>query len=284
MKSVIFFGTPNLAVPFLDALQSASNFDIVGVVTQPDKPVGRKQILRPSPVKVRAQELGLPVLELKNLKSDRANSKLKTLNSQLFVVVAYGKIIPESILELAPAFNVHPSLLPKYRGPSPMQSAILNGDSKTGISIMLLDQGMDSGPILAQQEIELLDHETAQTLEQKVSKLGPKLLLDALDQYLAGQIKPKVQDDSKMTICSMLERNDGQITWNESLKEIDQKIRAFDPWPGTYFELEGTDRRESVIRVKILKARLDQSGLNLLEVQPAGKKPMTIDQFLNGYL
>jgi len=284
MKSVIFFGTPNLAVPFLDALQSASNFDIVGVVTQPDKPVGRKQILRPSPVKVRAQELGLPVLELKNLKSDRANSKLKTLNSQLFVVVAYGKIIPESILELAPAFNVHPSLLPKYRGPSPMQSAILNGDSKTGISIMLLDQGMDSGPILVQQEIELLDHETAHTLEQKVSKLGPKLLLDALDQYLAGQIKPKVQDDSKMTICSMLERNDGQITWNESLKEIDQKIRAFDPWPGTYFELEGTDRRESVIRVKILKARLDQSGLNLLEVQPAGKKPMTIDQFLNGYL
>ncbi|MFH1142705.1 MAG: methionyl-tRNA formyltransferase, partial [Candidatus Uhrbacteria bacterium] len=158
MTSVVFFGTPDFSIPFLDALHSASNFDIVGVVTQPDKPVGRKQVLTPSPVKVRALELELPVLELKNLKSDRANSKLKTLNpaepglatpgSQLFVVVAYGKIIPASILELAPAINVHPSLLPKYRGPSPMQSAILNGDAKTGISIMLLNQGMDSGPIL----------------------------------------------------------------------------------------------------------------------------------------
>jgi len=277
MTRVVFFGTPDIAVPFLDALNTASNFDIVGVVTQPDKPVGRKQVLTPSPVKVRAEELGLNVLELKNLKSDRANSKLKTLNPQLFVVFAYGKIIPQSVLDLAPTLNVHPSLLPKYRGPSPMQSAILNGETETGISIMLLDAGMDSGPILSQEKLKLTDYETAETLEQRVCDVGPKLLLNAIQGYLDDAIKPVAQDDSQATTCHMLERADAEITLNETLQEIDRKIRAFTPWPGTYFEHDEK-------RVKILKARLDESGLNLLEVQPAGKKPMSIDQFINGYL
>ncbi|MFH1142277.1 MAG: methionyl-tRNA formyltransferase, partial [Candidatus Uhrbacteria bacterium] len=193
-----------------------------------------------------------------------------------------------------PAINVHPSLLPKYRGPSPMQSAILNGDAKTGISIMLLNQGMDSGPILAQQEIALSDQESTQTLEAKVCQLGPKLLLDTIDQFLNNKIKPIPQNEAEATVCTMLERSDAEITWNESLEEIDRKIRAFDPWPGTYFELAGNNRRlsaetlvkagKSVIRIKIIKACLDKTGLNLLEVQPAGKKPMSIDQFINGYL
>jgi methionyl-tRNA formyltransferase len=277
MKRVVFFGTPNLALPFLDALHKASNFDLVAVVTQPDKPVGRKQVLTPTPVKVRAQELDLNVLELKNLKSKKANSKLTDLKADLFVVVAYGKIIPGSVLDLAPSINVHPSLLPKYRGPSPMQSAILNGDSLTGISIMLLDEGMDSGPVLAQEEIKLSDHETAVTLENKVCQIGPELLLNTIEGYLADQIKPAVQDNSEAIVCTMLERSDAEITLNETCEEIDRKIRAFDPWPGTYFELDSK-------RIKIIRARLDQSGLNILEVQPAGKKPMEISSFINGYL
>ena len=277
MKRVVFFGTPNLALPFLDALHKASNFDLVAVVTQPDKPVGRKQVLTPTPVKVRAQELDLNVLELKNLKSKKANSKLTDLKADLFVVVAYGKIIPGSVLDLAPSINVHPSLLPKYRGPSPMQSAILNGDSLTGISIMLLDEGMDSGPVLAQEEIKLSDHETAVTLENKVCQIGPELLLNTIEGYLADQIKHAVQDNSEAIVCTMLERSDAEITLNETCEEIDRKIRAFDPWPGTYFELDSK-------RIKIIRARLDQSGLNILEVQPAGKKPMEISSFINGYL
>ena len=277
MKRIVFFGTPDLALPFLDALHKASNFDLVAVVTQPDKPVGRKQVLTPSPVKVRAEGLGLPVLELKNLKSEKARYKVQGTRPDLFVVIAYGKIIPQSVLDLAPAINVHPSLLPKYRGPSPMQSAILNGESETGISIMLLDQGMDSGPVLAQQEIKLSDHETAVTLEEKVCQVGPELLLNTMDSYLAGQTKPVAQNGSEATVCTMLEKSDAEITLNETCEEMDRKIRAFDPWPGTYFEMDSR-------RIKIIKALLDETGLNLLEVQPAGKKRMDINSFINGYL
>ncbi len=283
MKRVVFFGTPELAVPFLDALHAASDFEIVGVITQPDKPVGRKQELTPSPVKLRVDDLGLNLLQPKTLKHEIPTSKIKALEADLFVVVAYGKIIPKNILDLAPAINVHPSLLPKYRGPSPMPAAILNGDPITGISIMLLDEGMDSGPVLAQEEIVLEARETAKTLEQKVMELGPQLLLNTMQRYINEEVEPQPQDESQVSICSMLTRDNGEITWNESLKEIDQKIRALTPWPGTYFNWVGSDARKGVIRVKIIKSRLDESGLNLLEVQPAGKKPMSIDQFLNGY-
>ena len=158
-----------------------------------------------------------------------------------------------------------------------MQSAILNGESETGISIMLLDQGMDSGPVLAQQEIKLSDHETAVTLEEKVCQVGPELLLNTMDSYLAGQTKPVAQNGSEATVCTMLEKSDAEITLNETCEEMDRKIRAFDPWPGTYFEMDSR-------RIKIIKALLDETGLNLLEVQPAGKKRMDINSFINGYL
>ncbi len=341
MTKVVFFGSPELAVPFLDALDMASDFEIVAVVTQPDKPVGRKQKLEPTPVKVRARELGLPILELKNLKSERANSKLKTLNPELFVVVAYGKIIPKEILDIAPTINAHPSMLPKYRGPSPIQSAILAGDSATGISIMILDTEMDHGPVLAQKPITIESTDTARTLEQKIIKVGAPLLVNVAREFIKGNIKPIPQDDRAATYCKILTRDDGRIDWNKAAKTIDQKIRAFDPWPGTYTFVRsdsrpvlrlvlrssaepseggslgeggkgvkgaGNDTRKGVskLRIKILKARTSNiniklpighlmnhkdrllvatgsSALEILELQPAGKKPMNAQEFLNGY-
>ncbi|MBU0531771.1 MAG: methionyl-tRNA formyltransferase, partial [Candidatus Uhrbacteria bacterium] len=304
MTRVVFFGTPKLAVPFLKALNEAPDFDVVAVVTQPDKPVGRKQELTPTPVKDAALELDLPVLELKTLKHEIPQGKLKDLKPDLFVVFAYGKIIPQVVLDIAPALNVHPSALPAYRGPSPLQSAILNGDKTTAVSIMLLDEEMDHGPILVQKPIALDARETVSSLEGKVINVGAPLLINVAKAYLAGDLEPQEQDHKAATICKIIEREDSRIDWTQTAEQIDQKIRAFENWPGTYSVLTKTDQTE--LRLKILEAKpsliilaeepgtimidvgrllvaTGSGALELIEVQPEGKKKMNAAAFMQGY-
>ena len=176
--------------------------------------------------------------------------------------------------------NVHPSLLPKYRGPTPIQSAIANGDTETGISIMLLDKGMDTGPILAQEKIFLEASENQISLTEKIKQLGPKFLIETIENYVAGKIKPIPQDDSRAIICKLLDRESGKIDWSEPAEVIERKIRAYFPWPGTWTDLLHNGKN---IRVKILKAQLKNNQLEILEVQPEGGAAMDYEAFARGY-
>ena len=279
---IVFFGTPEFSVPFLDTLASDPEMQMLAVVTQPDKPVGRKQELVASEVKLRAQELAIPVLQFVSLKRPEVLETLKALEADMFVVINYGKLIPKSLLEL-PRFgcvNVHPSLLPKYRGPSPIRAPIENGDTETGISIMLLDEGMDTGPILAQKTVPVFPDETTPQLTDRLAQIGAPFFLETLKLYAAGAIQPVAQDDSKATLTTMLDRESGKIDWSDAPEAIERKIRAYTPWPGTYTI---TQHHGKPLRVKILTARLEQGQLQILEVQPEGSRPMSYDAFVRGY-
>jgi len=299
---IVFLGTPEFATPFLKRLINDPDIEIAGVVCQPDKPVGRKQELSEPPVKRMAVKYSIPVFQFQTLKDQVAINTLSSLKADVFVLVVYGKILPQAVLDLAPfgVVNVHPSLLPKYRGPSPMKTAILNGDTQTGVSIMLLDEGMDTGPILAQEVINIESNETNSTLEEKVCKIGPELLITTLKAYVNKEIEPKPQNNDLASISKILDRNDGKINWNDSAVEIERKIRAFEPWPGTWSTLNG-------MRLKILNASIstqsisnstvgsifkkeDQilvqtkdGSLQLKELQIEGKQVQSIEQFLHGH-
>jgi methionyl-tRNA formyltransferase len=274
---VVFFGTPDLSVPFLEALTNEPDFEVVAVITQPDRPVGRKQILTPSPVKELAVSKNIPVFQPENLKKDQSLH-----GSDIAIVVAYGKIIPQTILNIPRlgCVNVHPSLLPKYRGPSPIQTAIMNNDKETGISIMLLDAGMDSGPLLAQETFPVEADETQESLTEKIKKIGPTLLIKTLRAYAAGKILPQPQDKSKVEICKMLDRDSGRIDWTRSTAEINAQVRALHPWPGCWTTFE---RGGKIFRLKILKTKIEAGKLVLLEVQPEGRSPMSFEEFERGY-
>lgn len=237
---IIFAGTPDFSVPFLLGLENEPDFSILGVITQPDKVSGRKQELSASPVKIEALRLNLEVFQPDNLRTDeQIKEKLNNLKADLLVVVAYGQIIPKEILDLFPlgCINVHPSLLPKYRGASPIQNTILNGDLKTGISIMLMDEKMDHGPILSQLEYNLTGEETNQSLHLKLADLGVDFLIKSIKDFLTNKINPQPQDDARAIFCKMIKKEDGKINWSDSAKNIKQKIYAFYPWPATYGNL-----------------------------------------------
>jgi len=302
---VIFFGTPDLSVPFLEALTNKSDFQVVGVVTQPDRPVGRKQILTPSPVKNLATAKDIAIFQPETLKDEEVQKKIAALGADVFIVVAYGLMIPGKVLNMSElgCVNVHPSLLPKYRGPSPIQSAIANGDERTGISIMLLDKGMDTGPLLSQEEINLAGDENQTSLIEKIKQLGPEFLIKTLRSYSAGEIKPEPQDETRAEICKLLNRDSGRIDWSRPAIEIDRQIRAYQPWPGSW-TVWNRDGKE--MRVKILKAKLSKEpsnenpgaikidgdrlvcetsngGLEITELQPEGRPAMTAGEFIRGY-
>ncbi|MEK7653488.1 MAG: methionyl-tRNA formyltransferase [Patescibacteria group bacterium] len=238
---IIFAGTPVFAVPFFESLLSDSDFEIVGIITQPDKPVGRKQILTPSPVKESAQNYNLPIFQPENFQDEKLINKLKNLKPDLMVVVAYGLIIPQEVLNIAKSgnINVHPSLLPKYRGASPIQNAILSGDQKTGVTIMLMDEKMDHGPILAQEEIRLNGDETGKTLPDKLAKIGAPLLIQTIKNYLAEKIQPREQNHNEATFCRLITKDEAKIDWSKPAEEIERKIRAFYPWPAAWTTLDG---------------------------------------------
>lgn len=293
---IIFLGTPEFAVLSLEKLIN-SEFKPELVITQPDKPVGRHQELKPPPVKKVAINNGLEIWQpesLKNLNSED-NSKF---NCDLAIVVAYGKIIPEEILKLPRLgfINIHPSLLPKYRGSSPIQNAILNGDKESGVSLILLDKELDHGPILAQEKIKLTPDETASSLHDKLANLSADLLINAIPEYAQDKIKPQIQDDSKAIFTEQLSREDGQINWQKSANEIERQFRAFHPWPGVYtFWDEQRLKVLDLIKVEHegkpgeIFVKNDELGVNcqtgaviLKKVQLEGKKAMEINGFIKG--
>ena len=234
---IVFFGTPTFSVPFLTELIRDPEIEVVGVVTQPDKPAGRGGDVTPSPIKILAQDAVIPVFQPASLKTDQHIGKiLKDLEADFFVVVAYGKIIPKAILDFPKlgCINVHPSLLPRHRGPSPMQWAIAQGDTTTGVTIMLLDEGMDTGPLLASEQVTIDAEETYETLVAKVQEIGPRLLTSTLKRQASSEIIPLKQDEAKATITRLLEKEDGHVDWSQTMAQIDQKHRAYHAWPGTW--------------------------------------------------
>lgn len=279
---LIFFGTPDFSVPFLKELLDAEDIEVVAVVTQPDKPVGRAQQVEAPPVKILAEERGVTVLQFPTLKKLEVNETLKALNADVFVVVAYGKLIPPSLLTVPRlgCVNVHPSFLPKYRGPSPIQAAIENGDDVTAVSIMLLDEGMDTGPLIAQKTVEVKNDDTYTSLSERLASVSAPFLVEALRLYISGAVSPTPQDDTNASVTKLLDRESGRIDWKESAETIERKIRAYTPWPGCFSVVKHHGKE---LRVKILKARLGTNGLEILDVQPEGKKPMSYVEYSRGY-
>lgn len=251
---IVFFGTPAFSVPFLQALNDDLETEVVAVVCQPDKPKGRGNKLCAPETKIFAVNHGIPVYQPKTLKTDEVLLQLKALGGEMFVIVAYGKIVPQDVLDIPRhgALNVHPSLLPLYRGPSPMQWAILNGDAQTGVTIMQLDAGMDTGPILKQKNIDLDDTDTYLSLTEKVQSVGPTLLIETIKGVTSGTIQARPQDHVKATLTRLLTKEDGHIHWNSDCLFIDRLVRAYNPWPGTW---SNWNKEQSPTRIKIFLTR-----------------------------
>ena len=298
---IIFFGTPAFSTPFLSALINDESVEVLAAVTQPDKPSGRGGSVTPCAVKVLAEEHGIKVLQPLSLKKDPDIQKqLEELQADVSIVVAYGKLIPQSILDIPKhgTINVHPSLLPLHRGPSPMQWAIREGDSETGVTIMVLDAGMDTGPLLASEHLSLDLEETYGSLVTKVHAVGPTLLLNTLKRFVAGDIVAVDQDDSKATLTTLLSRDDGRVVWDEGINAIERKVRAYQAWPGVW-TMWGDERLKlSSVRVSDFLADVPagtvtihegrmfvdsvDGTLEILEVQREGKPKMKAEAFIKG--
>jgi len=248
---IVFFGTPQFAVTILDKL-IASPFAPSLVVTAPDKPVGRKQKLTSPPVKVLAEQHGISVLQPEKL-DEAFIYKLKTINYNLFIVAAYGKIIPQDILDIPTHgnINIHPSLLPKLRGASPIQGAILEGLTKTGVTIMLMDEKMDHGPIVANIQHAITNPKiTTEELSRELADAGAELLVETLPRYLAGEITPEEQNHTEATYTKLISKEDGHINWEISAVEIERRIRAYTPWPSAYAYWD--DKRVKFLEAEII--------------------------------
>lgn len=295
---VVFMGSPDFALPGLRAL--ASRYQIVGVVTQPDRASGRGRALKPPPVKTLALELGLPLVQPEKLRQPEAVQQLRAWNPDLIVVAAFGQILKPEVLDL-PRFgclNVHASLLPRWRGAAPINAAILAGDEETGITIMKMDAGLDTGGILAQRAFRLSPDVTAGAAFDALSALGADLLLESLPDYLAGKLTPVPQPEDGVTYAPMLKKEDGRLDFARPADELERRVRAMNPWPGAWFEwdanllkvaraktLGGEKGRASGIRL-VVEGRpavtCADGALVLEEVQPAGKRPMSGRAFLAG--
>ena len=298
---VVYMGTPDFAVGCLESLINAGH-EICAVFSQPDKPVGRKQILTAPPVKEIALKNNIPVFQPISLKNDdTAYNIIKNENPDVIVVVAYGKLLPKSILDIAKygCINVHASLLPKLRGASPVQTAIVNGDKVTGVTTMLLDEGMDTGDILLSREIAIENTDTAETMFEKLSVLGAELLIDTLNGLENGTVTPIKQDESLATHAKIIEKEDALIDFNKSANEIDCLIRGLHIWPVAYTYVN--DKRMKIYSAEVVencnegecgeilsqnKAITVQCGMNtalkITELQLEGSKRMRAVDFLNG--
>lgn len=301
---IIFMGTPDFAVPSLRALQEKAAqhpWEVVAVVTQPDRPAGRGKKVVASPVKQYALAQGLSVLQPASLRKEPAAVEtLRTLAPDLFVVAAYGQILRPEVLALPThgPLNVHASLLPAYRGASPITAALLDGQSEAGISLMLMDEGMDTGPVLAQARLAIAPEETAATLGPRLAELGAQLLVATLPAWLAGQITPTPQSalPSDPSLCRMIRKEAGQINWQQPASLIERMTRAYAPWPSAYTTCNGetfkiwqatviAGRAEPGLVVETTDGVAVGTGTGLLQlrtVQPAGKRPMDIHSFRNG--
>jgi methionyl-tRNA formyltransferase len=317
MYSLLFFGTEEFAKSILKQLLDSQQFSIIGVVTKSDQEIGRKKEIHKSPVKLLAEKYNLSIYQPESLK----NWSLDIDRWDVSVVCQYGKIIPKNIIDI-PKFgtiNVHTSLLPNYRGASPIQSAIINGETETGITIMLMDEKMDHGPILAQEKISIDPDDSYPTLSEKMMSIAGKLLLQTLDQWTKKEIQPHIQDESQVTLCKLLERDDGKIDWqNMTADQIYNLYRGTFPWPGVWTIWEGKRLKLTEIR-KVPSENLSElflvnvkptsservllsnfpglvvtlnkktyigvkdGAIELIKVQLEGKKEMDIKSFVNGY-
>jgi methionyl-tRNA formyltransferase len=294
---IIFMGSPQFAVPSLQLL--ASKYNVVCVVTQPDRRAGRGKKLRSSPVKEAAQELDLPIIQPHKLREKEAINHLFEMKPDLIIVAAYGQILSQEILDIPPqgSINIHASLLPRWRGAAPIQAAILNGDHETGITIMLMDAGLDTGPILSQRSIPILPKDIGGDLSEHLSILGAELLLETLPKYINGDIAPMPQNDDLATYAPMLKKADGVLDFTKPAELLLRQIRAFEPWPTSFFMWEDLrivvkqasihpgdkDDPGRVLAIDQTPAITTINGLLVLErIQPAGKKEMDGDAFLRG--
>lgn len=291
-------GSPDFAVPALYAL--AEVYSVVGVITQPDKPAGRGKTLTPPPVKTAAQALGLPILQPQRLRDPEAMRRLREWTPDLAIVAAFGQILKPEALNLPRlgCLNLHASLLPRWRGASPIQAALLAGDDETGITLMKMDPGMDTGPILAQTRLPILPDDTGGSLFEKLSQRAAQFALETLPAYLAGELSETPQPSSGVTYAPMLKKEDGLLDFSQPAQALERRVRAMRPWPGAFFALEGTPLKVHRARVQPaisaaepgqrlvfqgLPALQTSAGLLLLEeVQPAGKRSMPGQAFLAG--
>ncbi len=299
MPRIIFVGTPEFAVPVLDAL-TRTRHEIVGVFTRQDKPAGRGGKLQASPVKQLAQTRNLPIHQPKTLRNAEALALLRDLAPDVIIVAAYGLILPPNVLAIPPhgCINTHASLLPRHRGAAPIPAAILAGDSETGITLMQMDEGIDTGPILAQRAIPIADDDTTGTLTAKLARLAADLLIEQLPRILAGEIVPQPQDESRATLTKTIRKEDGLIAWAQPAIEIARRARAFNPWPSAFTFWNGAQLK--ILRADPFAGKIDaepgrvmkvqdkiavatgDGALILREVQLAGKRAMTIEEFVRG--
>ncbi|URQ98656.1 methionyl-tRNA formyltransferase [Pseudoalteromonas sp. SCSIO 43095] len=295
---IIFAGTPDFAARHLQALID-SEHQIVGIYSQPDRPAGRGKKLKASEVKALALEHDLPVFQPQSLKTDEALEELSSLNADIMIVVAYGLILPKAILD-APrlgCLNVHGSILPRWRGAAPIQRAIWAGDQQTGVTIMQMDEGLDTGDMLHISRCPIDSTETSASLYAKLAELGPDALIDTINRLANGDITPEPQNDADANYAKKLSKDEANIDWSMDAEQIERNIRAFNPWPVCFTQMRGNT-------VKIYQANVvEQSGaagtvlasdkngivvacgkhaLSISELQPQGKKPMAINDFLNG--
>lgn len=298
-KRIVFMGSPEFAVPSLEAL--ARHFDIAGVVTQPDRPAGRGRSLTPPPVKTLALDLGLPVMQPVRMRQSEAMQQLQEWAPDVIVVAAFGQILRQDVLGM-PAhgcINVHASLLPRWRGAAPIQAAILHGDQETGVSIMRMDAGIDTGPVYRKQALKIRSDDTAASLSQHLSKLGADVLLDTLPGILDGSLSPHTQDNSQATYAAMLKKEDGELDFSHPAQALANKVRAFSPWPGAFTTWQGQPLKIHQARAKLSTSPPHSAGqraildgypaiatpdgyLVLENLQPAGKKAMDGKAFLAG--
>jgi methionyl-tRNA formyltransferase len=298
--NLVFCGTPQFAVPTLEKLVDAG-FRIHLVVTQPDRPKGRGLELVASPVKQSAQKLSLPVTQPDRIKTnDEFRAQLTALQPDAIIVVGYGRIIPQWMLDLPPLgnLNLHASLLPKYRGAAPIQWAIANGETVTGVTTMRIDAGLDTGDILQQQELAIAPNDTAETLAPRLAAIGADLMVETLSGLQAGSISPRPQDNSQASLAPILKKEDGLVDFSRTATEIFNRIRGFQPWPGAYTKFRGKTlqiihARPATDAVPPAELRADSdrllvgcahnTALELLEVQLEGKKRTTAADFIRGH-
>ncbi len=296
----IFFGSPAFALPCLDALHEIS--EVAAVISQPDRPAGRGLAVRPPAVKTRALELGLDLWQPTKVRTAEFAAKLHALRADVAVVVAYGRILPKSVLS-APRMgcvNVHASLLPRWRGAAPIQWAIARGDQETGVTLMLMDEGMDTGPILATASTPIARDEDSARLSERLSKMGAELLRRELPRYVAGELTPQAQDDELATMAPLLDKADGRIDWDKPSDAVHNQIRGMNPWPGAHTALG--ERRIKVHRS--VSSTLDPEGaapgevialdpegilvacasgtVEIRELQESGRRRVTARDFISG--
>ena len=306
---ILFFGTPQFAAIILQHLIDA-NMPPIAIVTAPDKPAGRGHKLKNPPVTVLAAAHHISVLQPISVKEKLFLETLRGYKADIFVIAAYGKILPQALLDIPPksVINVHPSLLPRHRGPSPIQGAILAGDEVTGVTLMLTDAQMDHGPIVMNHELRIMNHAiTYMELHDQLAQIAGTLLVKTLPKWIAGEITPKEQDHSKATYTKLLTKEDGKVDWNKNAEYIEQQVRALNPWPGTFTFFKDAQEKQQML--KILKANvlmqtkpgLVKPGLVFLtqneklavqtkentliveELQLEGGKPMNSKEFLLGH-